>query len=89
MASTSHGRLQQALLPPRAIASTGWAMAKGGSLDMGWETLTLNTGNADTTYKDTGDNDGTVVPPFHLDLVDFTYRGQGDLRRWHVWPMVR
>ena len=51
-----------------------WARAKDGSLDLGWETLVSNTGSAATSYRDTGDNDGTAVGSFQLDLVDYSYR---------------
>ena len=49
-------------------------VVKDGSLDTGWETLIASTGNADTTYTDTGDNGGRPVAWFRLNLVDFTYR---------------
>ena len=51
-----------------------WGRTRDGSLDLGWETLIENTGSADTTYTDTGDNNGTEVQWFRLNLVDFTYR---------------
>ena len=64
-----------------------WGRSKDGNLDLGWETLTVNTGSTDTSYTDTGDNDGTAVASFQLGLVDYSYRvravyGDGGLGPW-------
>ena len=66
-----------------------WGRAKDGSVDLGWETLTANTGSTATGYRDTGDNGGTAVAAFLLHLFDFTYRvravhGDGTLGPWAV-----